>query len=104
MIWTYRIFRDALGRYSIREVYYERDGSMIRYSQEPVAAVDASLEDLIRLVKWFKEAFDLPILSTEEVDAQLAAQPKRRPSAGGKNIPLSQVLAELEAEGELVKV
>lgn len=50
MIWTYRIFRDALGRYSIREVYYERDGSMIRYSQEPVTAVDASLEDLIRLV------------------------------------------------------
>lgn len=104
MIWTYRIFRDALGRYSIREVYYERDGSMIRYSQEPVTAVDASLEDLIRLVGWFKEAFDLPVLSTEEVDAQLAAQPKRRPSVGGKNIPLSQVLAELEAEGEPVKL
>jgi hypothetical protein len=104
MIWTYRVFRDPIGRYSIREVYYERDGTMIGYSQEPVTVVDASLEDLVRLLTWHQAALDLPVLSTEEVDTQLATQPVRRPSPSDKNIPLSQVLAELETEAELVKV
>jgi hypothetical protein len=37
--------------------------------------VGASVEELIQLVQWFKEAFDLPVLSLETVEAQLA-QPK----------------------------
>jgi hypothetical protein len=103
MSWTYRVFRDNLGRYSVREVFYERDGTVIGYGREPAAAVDASLEELIQLVNWFKEAFDLPVLSTEEMDAQIAGQPARRRTEPDENIPLSQVIAELEAEAEMVK-
>ena len=36
MIWTYRVFRDKIGRYSIREVFYERDGRLINYSKQPL--------------------------------------------------------------------
>jgi hypothetical protein len=103
MIWTYRVLRDKMGRYSIREVFYERDGTVIGYGKQPAVAVDTSLEELVRLVDWFKDAFDLPILSTEEMDAQIAAQPTHRRTEPGENIPLNQVIAELEAEAELVK-
>jgi hypothetical protein len=103
MIWTYRVLRDEQGRYSIRELYYERDGTLIEYSSVPAVALDGSLEELMRLIQWFQEAFDLPVLSTTELDQQLAAQPTRRVATGQQNIPLRQVLAGLEAEAEPVQ-
>lgn len=104
MIWTYRVLRDEQGRYSIRELYYERDGTLIGYSSTPAAALDGSLEELIRLIQWFQEAFDLPVLSTIELDQQIATQPARRVTTGQQNIPLRQVLAELEPDAEPAKV
>lgn len=74
MLWTYRVFCDNRGHYSIREVFYERDHTIICYSN-PVAIIGASVEELMQLVQWFKEAFDLPILSLEEADAQIKARP-----------------------------
>ena len=47
MIWTYRIFRDQNGRYSIREVFYEQDGRLLNYGKNPVVPVGSSLEDLV---------------------------------------------------------
>ena len=76
MLWTYRVFCDIQGHYSIREVFFERDGTVIRYNKTPVAVVGASIEELIQLIQWFKEAFELPVLSLEEIDAQIKAQPK----------------------------
>ncbi len=75
MLWTYRVFQDKTNRYSIREVFYEQDGTIIGYGKTPVALAAASAEDLRQLVTWFHEAFDLPILSMETVDAQIAAPP-----------------------------
>jgi hypothetical protein len=51
MIWTYRLFRDSQERYSIRELFYEQDGTMIAYSKAPVVVVGSSLEELMQLVK-----------------------------------------------------
>lgn len=76
MLWTYRVFCDKEEHYSIREVFYERDHTIIGYSN-PVAVVGASVEELMQLVQWFKEAFDLPVLALEEIDAQIKAQPPR---------------------------
>jgi hypothetical protein len=105
MIWTYRIFREKNGRYSIREVFYERDGRLLNYGKNPVAPIGSSLEDLMQLVAWFREAFDSPVLSVEAVDAELAAnpimtQPKKSLADRSQNIPLQQVLAQLEEEAE----
>lgn len=98
MIWTYRVFRDRQGRYSIREVFYERDNTIIAYGKAPVVVVGASLEELMQLVKWFRAAFDLPVLSVEEVDAQIAEQPESlKPDRKG-NIPLSDVITQLSDE------
>ncbi|MEZ4736859.1 MAG: hypothetical protein R3E79_57995 [Caldilineaceae bacterium] len=103
MIWTYRIFRDKNGRYSIREVFYECDGRLLNYSKNPVAPIGASLEDLMQLVQWFREAFDSPVLSLEAVEAELATQPtqaKKPLTDRSQTLSFQQVLAQLTEEAD----
>jgi CO dehydrogenase/acetyl-CoA synthase epsilon subunit len=102
MIWTYRVFRDSQGRYSIREVFYERDQRIVNYSKTPVAVVGVSLEEMMQLVQWFKEAFDLPVLSLEEIDAQVARHGIGKSLEQSKNISLKQVMAELATDADPV--
>lgn len=102
MFWTYRVFCDSQGRYSIREVFYERDGKLIAYGKSPVAALGNSPEELMQLIQWFKEAFELPVLSLEEVDAQIAALPERAKSDRSRNVSLQQVIAELDIKTDSV--
>ena len=98
MIWTYRVFRDSQGRYSIREVFYDLDNTIVDYSKAPVALVGASFEELMQLVQWFKDAFDLPVLALEEVDRSLAKQPTKKQRDRTQNISLKQVMAELNTD------
>jgi hypothetical protein len=95
MMWTYRVFRDSQERYSIREVFYERDNTIISYAEAPVAVVGASFEELMQLVKWFRDAFDLPVLSLEEIDEQMAINKTKSVSNRPPNLSLQQVMAEL---------
>jgi hypothetical protein len=94
MLWTYRVFCDNQGRYSIREVFYEQDGQIIDCGKIPVAIVGSSLEELMQLVQWFKDAFELPVLSLEETEAKIAKSSDRNPPQ--KRIPLEQAIAELK--------
>ena len=100
MIWTYRVFRDREGRYSVREVFHEQDGRIIDYGKAPVVVVGASLEEVMQLVMWFKEAFDLPVLALEEVDAHISSHPARVKSDYERNISLQDVIAELSTQSE----
>lgn len=102
MIWTYRVFCDNQGCYSIREVFYNRDNKIVSYSKSPVAIVGASVQELMQLVQWFREAFDLPVLSLEEVDNEITTQPKSHKSDRSKNISLRQVIAELSTDVDAV--
>lgn len=97
MIWTYRVFHDSDG-YCIRVVYYEQDGTLIGYQSEPAVPTGRTAEELAQDLQWFKDAFELPILTTEELDAALAAQPPRAKRSNGKTKSLEQILDELEAE------
>jgi hypothetical protein len=97
------IFRDKNGRYSIREVFYEQDSRLLNYSKTPVAPVGSSLEDLIQLVQWFREAFDAPVLSLEAVEAEVAALPpstKKSLKERSETLSLQQVLEQLAEEDE----
>ena len=96
MMWTYRVFCDRQGQHSIREVFYERDGRIITYSKAPVTVVATSPAELIQLVKWFEEAFELPILSIEEIDTQITTKPAKPPSPQSSNLSLQQVKEQLE--------
>lgn len=97
MTWTYRVCRDSQGRYSIREVFYNRDNIIVNYSKTPVAVVGASVEELMQLVQWFREAFDEPVLSLSEIDAQIV-QPQQQQSDRSRNLSLKQVIAELATD------
>lgn len=98
MMWTYRVFRDNQERYSIREVFYESDNTIISYGAAPVAVVGASFEELMQLVKWFREAFDLPVLSLEEIDKQMAMQKPKPENDRPQNLSLQQVMAQLASD------
>lgn len=100
MLWTYRVFRDDNERYSIRELFHERDGTIIGYGKTPVAVLGASLEELIQMVEWFREAFDLPVLSLAEVDASIAAREIQPKSDRSDNISLDSLIAELATKAE----
>ena len=100
MIWTYRVVRDEIGRYSVRELFYERDGTLITYSKTPVAPVGSSAEDLLYQMQSFRDAFDLPILSVAELGTALSKQVKTTQKKTGPNISLQQLKAELGLEVE----
>lgn len=102
MIWTYRVFRDNQGRYSIREVFYNKDNKIVNYSKAPVAIVGASVQELMQLVQWFREAFDLPVLSLEDIDNEISTQAYTNKSDRSKNISLKQVIAELSTDVDAV--
>jgi len=97
MIWTYRVFHDADG-YCIRVVYHERDGSLIGYQSEPAVPTGRTAEELAQDIQWLKDAFELPILTTAELNAELAAHPPYPNRSNGKTKTLEQLLEELEQD------
>ena len=100
MTWTYRIVRDEIGRYSVREVFHERDGTLITYSKTPVAPIGSSAEDLLHQMQSFRDAFELPILSIADLEAALSKQTKKSEKKAGANISLQELKAELGLESE----
>jgi len=97
MIWTYRVFHDKDG-YCVRVVQYARDGTLIGYHKVPAVPTGRTAEELAQDIEWFKQAFELPILTMAELDAELAAQPAKPKPKLGKNKTLEQLMAELEQE------
>lgn len=95
MMWTYRVFRDQTGRYSVREVFYEQDGRLITYSATPVMPLGDSPEDIMQILTWCRAAFELPILSTEEVDATLVQRPSPA-TTPATHLSRDEVRAQLE--------
>jgi hypothetical protein len=72
MIWNYRVFKEDDGGLSIREVFYEQDGTVLACS-EPVQAEADSIAALTTQLDAFQEALDLPILSLADVPAKTPA-------------------------------
>ncbi len=97
MNWTYRVFQDKDG-YCVRVVLYERDGTLISYHKEPAVPTGRTAEELAQDIEWFKQAFELPILTMEELDAELTARPPKSKQRRDKNKTLEQLVEELEDE------
>lgn len=95
MTWTYRVVRDEIGRYSVREVYQERDGTLITYSKAAVAPIGASAEGLLHQMQSFRDAVELPILSVAELEAAVNKRQKQNAKQPEKRISLQQLKAEL---------
>ena len=74
------------------------------YNPEPAIPTGRTAEELAQDIQWFKEAFDLPILTTQELDADLALRkPKHRPQSGkGKSIEELMAALENVSEKEMI--
>jgi len=103
MIWTYRIFHDEEG-YCVRVVYYEHDGTLIGYQKEPSVPSGHTAEELAQDIVWFQEAFELPILTMESLDAELASNPPRVRKRNSTTKTLDKLLAEFEFEDDESKL
>ena len=100
MSWVYRIFHDREG-YCVRVVLYERDGALIGYHKEPSVPSGRTAEELAQDLEWFKQAFELPILTIEEVEAAIAQQPPKPKANPGKRKTLEELEMELAlSQGE----
>ncbi|GET39219.1 hypothetical protein MiSe_39830 [Microseira wollei NIES-4236] len=100
MLWTYRIFHDKDG-YCIRVVYYERDGTLISYQKDPAMPTGATAQELLQDIEAFKQAFELPILTMEELDTKIASYPPKPKKDRSQNKTLDQVMTELDNEFEV---
>ena len=97
VLWTYRVFHDPDG-YCIRIVYYERDKTLIAYQKEPAMPTGETAEDLLQDIEAFKQAFELPILTMDEFEAELATRLPKPKKDRSQNKTLDRVITELDVE------
>jgi hypothetical protein len=91
MTWEYRVFREDNGTYVIREVYYD-NGSIVACTENAVAPMGESLDELQKDIEWFNEALKLPVLTLADIPSPLG---KQRRKDRDKNLSFEQVCAEL---------
>ena len=78
MTWNHRVIKltyDEETLYGIYEVFYNKDGTVMAYTENPVVAEDESLEDLEQTLKWMRKALRKPVLeygkiTKEELDTE----------------------------------
>ena len=90
MIWVYRVFHDQEG-YCVRVVLYEQNGALIGYHKEPAVPTGRTAEELAQDIEWFKQAFELPILTVEEVEIELVQQPPKQKQTQTKRKTLEEL-------------
>jgi hypothetical protein len=87
MEWDIRVFKEPDGQgYSLREVFYGRDGTIRAYDADPIGT-EASLDDLLDYVRAIVSGLDAvrtgeaPLLEACDDDAQetlIVARPVKR--------------------------
>lgn len=90
--WNYRVFREADGDYSIREVFYDEKGTILGCTAEAVEPMGVSLAALAEDVRSFQAALHLPVLSLADMPPE-PRERRRRDRSGNRS--LEAVLREL---------
>lgn len=73
--WNHRVVKKVFNKgteneeeqYSIREVFYNNDGSIYAYTENPIDLACESLDGLREYIGWCLKALDAPILIDGEV-------------------------------------
>jgi tetrahydromethanopterin S-methyltransferase subunit H len=69
--WNHRVvkerLRDGTDWYSVREVFYNNDGSIYAYTEEPVDICGESVENMREYCQWVMDCLDKDILVDGEV-------------------------------------
>jgi hypothetical protein len=70
MTWNLRVVKEkieASDYFSVREVFYNDDGSIRRYTEEATGVAGESVEELRQYALWVLECLDKPVLVDGEV-------------------------------------
>ena len=73
MTWNYRIIRTVQNNtfhYSIHEVYYNKNGKIEAWTEEPVLPFGESEDELREDINHFLQAFKLPILEKGRINGK----------------------------------
>jgi len=72
MSWDHRVVRQTLPDgsywYSVREVFYNDDGTIYAYTENPVNISGESIEDLREYIQWILHCTSEPMLIDGEVE------------------------------------
>ena len=72
MTWNHRVIKEILKDgsewFSIREVYYNDDGSIYAYTQEPIDIAGESLDELREYLQWCLSCLEAPVLEDGKVE------------------------------------
>ncbi len=70
--WNHRVVKQILPDgsewHSVREVFYNDDGSIFAYTEEPVGIAGESIEELKQYAQWVLDCLDKDILVDGEVE------------------------------------
>ena len=69
--WNHRVVKETLDGeawYTVREVFYNADGSIYAYTQEAVDICGESITELREYTEWVLKALDKPVLVAGEVE------------------------------------
>jgi hypothetical protein len=70
--WNHRVVQETLTNgdlfYSVREVFYNDDGSINAYTEEPADVSGESIDGIREYLGWCLKALDQPILVDGKVD------------------------------------
>ncbi len=71
-MWNHRVvketFPDGKSWYSVREVFYNKDKSIMGYTEEPVSICGDSIEEIREYCQWILECLDKEVLIDGEVE------------------------------------
>ena len=69
--WNHRVVKEVINGedwYSVREVFYNDDGSIYAYTEKPVDICGKSIEELKEYTQWILDCLDKDILIDGEVE------------------------------------
>ncbi len=96
MQWDYRVFLEPDGDYTIREVFYAKDGSILGCTENEVSPTGRSLAELSEDMEAFTSALSKPVLTVADIPK--IEKDWKRDRNGENHLSHEQVLAELGLE------
>lgn len=70
--WNYRVILNTLGNFHLYEVYYDDEGNITHWAEDPMSPYGEGFDELYADVQIMFKAFDLPVL--HEIENQKLVQ------------------------------
>jgi hypothetical protein len=67
MYWNHRLVKGPAGEFTMREVYYDDDGTIIGWTEDPIAPFGNTTEEIIVELDRMSEACHKPVLQESEL-------------------------------------